>query len=161
MRSIRIETEITEFENTGDLSREDQELVRAAREAAKASWSPYSGFAVGAAVRLVNGIVIQGCNVENAAFPSGICAEHNALSSAASLHPGIAPESIAVTAVARGIPVEQPVSPCGKCRQIIAEEETRYRRSVRVIMAGTKSIRIISKGSDLLPLLFSGKDIRP
>lgn len=160
MRIIKTTTEIREYDNEGELSPDDQELIKAASTAASSSWSPYSGFAVGAAVRLSNGIVITGCNIENAAFPSGICAEHNAISTAAAAYPGVAPLSIAIRAISRGVPVEQPVAPCGKCRQIIAEEESRYGKDVRIIMAGLTSIRVVDRGSDLLPMLFSGRDIR-
>jgi len=161
MKRICVETEIFETGNPGELSADDQELIKIALKAAGSSWSPYSGFAVGAAVRLEDGNIVSGCNVENAAFPSGICAEHNALSSASASFPGVAPVVIAVTAMKAGVQVSLPVSPCGKCRQIIAEEESRYKRPVRIIMAGSSKVTIIEKGSDLLPLLFSHKDLSP
>lgn len=161
MKRIRIETEILETGSLDELESEDQELIKAATLAAGASWSPYSGFAVGAAVRLTDGTIVPGCNIENAAFPSGICAEHNALSSAAAKFPGNAPEAMAITALKDGVIVSQPVSPCGKCRQIIAEEESRYGKPIRLILAGKSYAFIVGKGSDLLPLLFSFRDISP
>lgn len=161
MKRISIETEIYETGSLADLSTEDQELIEAAIKAASSAWSPYSGFSVGAAVRLSDGTIVQGCNIENAAFPSGICAEHNALSSASAAFPGVAPSAMAITALKEGLQVPQPVSPCGKCRQIIAEEESRHSKPVRIIMAGSTRITIINRGSDLLPLLFSHKDLKP
>ena len=161
MKRINIVTEILETDNTKNLSIDDQELIEAALKAAASSWSPYSGFAVGAAVRLTDGRIVPGCNIENAAFPSGICAEHTALSSAAASFPGIAPSAIAITALKEGVQIPLPVSPCGKCRQIIAEEESRYNKPLRIIMAGSSKITIIGKGSDLLPLTFSHRDLNP
>ncbi|MFO7574046.1 MAG: cytidine deaminase [Bacteroidales bacterium] len=161
MKKVSILTEIFETNSPDDLNIEDQKLIEAALNAAGSSWSPYSGFAVGAAVRLTDGSIVPGCNIENAAFPSGICAEHNALSSAAALFPGIAPSAIAITAVKEGVQVSLPVSPCGKCRQIIAEEESRHNKPLRIILAGSSKVTIIGKGSDLLPLTFSHKDLNP
>jgi cytidine deaminase len=161
MKKVNIITEIFETDNIKDLNVDDQELVESARNAAGSSWSPYSGFAVGAAVRLSNGSIVTGCNIENAAFPSGICAEHNALSTAAASFPGIAPSVIAITALKEGVQITHPVPPCGKCRQIIAEEESRYNKPLRIIMAGSSRVTIIEKGSDLLPLTFSHKDLNP
>jgi cytidine deaminase len=159
MRKITISTEIYETENLSKLSPENQQLIAEAKTAAENSWAPYSKFAVGAAVRLSDGTIVRGCNVENAAFPSGICAEHNALSTAAASFPGKIPLAIAITAFSKGTQVTLPVSPCGKCRQVIAEEETRHNQSMKIILAGSSKIIIVEKGSDLLPLLFSKNDL--
>ncbi|MBE0674975.1 MAG: cytidine deaminase [Bacteroidales bacterium] len=155
MQKNIISTIVYETENINDLTSEDQRLVSEAQQAADNSWSPYSHFAVGAAVRLSDGTIVRGCNIENAAFPSGICAEHNALSTAAASYPGIVPVAMAITAYSRGTQVNLPVSPCGKCRQVIAEEETRHNQPMKIIMAGRSKIVVVEKGCDLLPLLFS------
>jgi cytidine deaminase len=161
MKKITVGTEIFESENISDFSPDDQRLIAAATEAADSSWAPYSKFSVGAAVRLSDGTIVKGCNVENAAFPSGICAEHNALSTSASLYPGLKPVAIAISALKNGRQVSAPVAPCGNCRQVIAEEESRHNTSIRVIMTSKGIIRMVERGSDLLPLLFSQKDISP
>jgi cytidine deaminase len=159
MKKITISTQISETSSTLDLPAGDQELIESAYKAAATSWSPYSNFAVGAAVRLADGTIVTGANMENASFPCGICAEHNALSSASTSFPDIKPVSMAVTAVSKGVPLEMPVAPCGKCRQVIAETETRYNSPVRLLLAGKEKIVIVEKGSDLLPLMFSQKDL--
>jgi len=159
MKKITITTEISEINNTESLDPENQELIQKASDAAKSSWSPYSGFAVGAAVRLANGIIIPGANIENAAFPSGICAEHAALSTAASAFPNVEPTAIAITAFSKGVQVQMPVAPCGKCRQVIAESENRYKRPIKLFLAGKTKIYIVESASDLLPLVFSQKDL--
>ena len=161
MKRITIKTEIGETESINDLTPEDQELIGLAIQAAGSAWSPYSRFSVGAAVRLADGTTVPGCNVENAAFPSGICAEHNALSSAAALYPGKVPVALAITALKNGKPSPTPVAPCGKCRQVIAEEEARHKSPMRIILAGSSKLVVIERGSDLLPLLFSQKDLNP
>jgi cytidine deaminase len=159
MKKITISTEITETSSPLDLPSEDQELITKAYKAAENSWSPYSNFAVGAAVRLIDGTIVTGSNVENASFPAGICAEHTALSSAAANFPTLKPISMAITAISKGVSVQMPVAPCGKCRQVIAETETRYNQPIRLLLAGKKKIVIVQNGSDLLPLMFSQKDL--
>jgi cytidine deaminase len=160
MKKITITTQISETTDSAlELPAADQELIASAYKAAGTSWSPYSNFAVGAAVRLADGTIVAGANIENASFPCGICAEHNALSTAASNYPDIGPVAMAITAVSKGAPLDIPVAPCGKCRQVIAETETRYNRPVRLLLAGKDKIVIVERGSDLLPLMFSQKDL--
>jgi cytidine deaminase len=159
MKKITLSIEISETCDIDDLSNEDRDLISDALAAAATSWSPYSGFSVGAAVKLADGTIVKGSNIENASFPSGICAEHNALSAAATGNPESEPVAMAVIALNKGIPVQLPVAPCGKCRQIIAETETRYGKPVRLILAGQEKIIIVESGSSLLPMLFSKKDL--
>ncbi|OFY64404.1 MAG: hypothetical protein A2V64_13420 [Bacteroidetes bacterium RBG_13_43_22] len=149
-----------EFDTPEELNREDHELLLSARKAAATAYAPYSGFKVGAAVRLASGIIVSGSNVENAAFPSGICAERNALSNASSNHPGDNPVALAVAAITESGLTDESVSPCGNCRQVIAEEEIRSGMNIRIILNGKNNIRIIEKGGDLLPLQFSRDNLR-
>jgi cytidine deaminase len=144
-----------EFDAPEELDRDDHELLLAAREAATNAYSPYSEFKVGAAVRLESGTIIKGCNVENAAFPSSICAERNALSNASSNHPGDFPESLAVAAITKAGLSSEPVSPCGNCRQVLAEEEMRSGKKIRIILGSKNKIQVIETAGDLLPLQFS------
>jgi cytidine deaminase len=158
-KTINISFQYTEFENIDDLESSDRVLLQSAIEAAKNAYAPYSDFKVGAAVRLESGRIVNGTNVENASFPSGICAERTALSGASSNYPGDSPVAMAVAAISGNELSKAPVSPCGNCRQVIAEEETRNKRGIRLILGSKKNIRIIEKGGYLLPLQFSRDDL--
>jgi cytidine deaminase len=160
MKSKNISLTWSEYNSIDELNQADRELVIAAREASKNAYAPYSEFYVGAAVRLENGLIVQGANIENAAFPSGICAERSALSNSSSNYPQVKPACIAIAArTAEGLTPE-PVSPCGNCRQVITEEEFRNDTKIRVILSGKSKIQVIEKGSDLLPLQFSRNNLR-
>ena len=149
-----------EYTDESELDPADRELVMSARKASESAYAPYSGFSVGAALRLDNGVTVTGTNVENAAFPSGICAERNAISTAVSGYPSSACIAIAIAArTADGLTAD-PVPPCGNCRQVIAEEESRTGTPVRVILSGKKSIIVIDRGGDLLPIQFNRKNLR-
>ncbi|MFN8209970.1 MAG: cytidine deaminase [Bacteroidales bacterium] len=150
----------TEYPDESALEPGDRELLSAARSASENAYAPYSGFFVGAAVRLENGQVITGSNIENAAFPSGICAERNALSSSAAQYPTVSPVAIAIAARTRNGQTKGPVSPCGNCRQVMAEEEFRFGRNIRIILGGSSRIRVIEKCSDILPLQFNRDDMK-
>lgn len=149
-----------EYDSADELAKDDRELLGSAVRVLENAYAPYSMFKVGAAVRLENGEIVTGTNVENAAFPSGICAEQNALSTSASCYPGIKPVAIAIAGKAGGEPTDDPVPPCGNCRQVIAEEEGRNRHSVRIIMKGKKKIIVVEKGGDLLPIQFNKNNLR-
>jgi len=149
-----------EFESFEELETEDRELVNTAKESAGMAYAPYSGFMVGAAIRLESGRIVHGSNVENAAFPSGICAERTAIAWAVSNFPHDKPVAIAIAAMnADGLPAES-VSPCGNCRQVIAEEESRTGNKIRIILACKSSIMVIEGIGMLLPMQFSGKSLR-
>lgn len=160
---IRIENIIfsyKELDDPGELEPADQKLLEMSREIAKNAYAPYSGFKVGAALRLESGKIVLGTNVENAAFPSGICAERNAISNASANHPGDKVIAIAIAAMTEEGLTESIVSPCGMCRQVIAEEESRNGNKIRIILSSKKKIWIVEKGGDLLPLQFSKNHLR-
>lgn len=159
-RTNKITFTFQEFDEDEELDPSDHDLLVSAREVAINAYAPYSHFKVGAAVRLESGIIVTGTNVENAAFPSGICAERNALSTASSNHPGDKPVAIAITALAESGMTDDPVPPCGNCRQVIAEEEFRNSKSIRIILGGKNRTRIIEKGEDLLPLQFNRNNLK-
>jgi cytidine deaminase len=151
----------TEYEDAGELDSSDLELLKSARKVAVNAYAPYSLFRVGAALRLSSGRIILGTNVENAAFPSGICAERTAISHASSNYPDDKPVAMAIAAIDNsGDLTEDIVSPCGNCRQVIAEEEMRNGNTIRIIMSSKNKIRIVDKGGDLLPLQFSNINLR-
>ena len=104
-----------------------------------------------------NGEFIEGNNQENAAYPSGLCAERVALFYANSLHPDIAVKSIAVAVFTKGKYIENPIPPCGSCRQVLLESEKRFNQPIKLILTGEKSIQIIKEVKDLLPLSFDQK----
>lgn len=149
-----------ETDNKAELDKEDQHLLSSAREAAMNAYAPYSGFRVGAALRLSSGRIVKGTNIENAAFPSGICAERSAIANAAISFPDDKPVSLAIVAYAGDKLTEDPVPPCGSCRQVIAEEEYRHSTNIRIILGGKNKTIIIDKGADLLPLQFSVNNLK-
>jgi len=151
----KITLKYIEYSKNEKLLSEDQELIDSARDAALRAYAPYSGFRVGAAVRLGSGRIITGSNVENAAFPSGICAERTALAYAVANWPEDMAEVIAIAAVnSSRIPAES-VSPCGFCRQVIAEEELRKGGKIRILLSCREKTIVVDSIRDLLPLQFS------
>jgi len=143
-----------EASTTDDLESSDRELTEEAIQASENAYAPYSKFCVGAAVRLDNGIILKGTNVENAAFPSGICAERSVVACAVSNYPGHKIEAMAIAARTSHGLTSEPVTPCGNCRQVIAEEEFRRSNNIRIILYGKERILIFEKGNDLLPFQF-------
>ncbi len=143
-----------DFVSESELSKEDLELVNRAKEATKNSYANYSHFNVGAALRLENGDIIIGANQENAAFPSGLCAERTAVFAAQAQHPDQPIEALAIAAKNVNGFIKEPISPCGPCRQVILEVEDRYKKPVRIILYGTDGIYIIKSVKDLLPFSF-------
>lgn len=151
-REIRIA--YREFSDLDELTDSWRELVLLARRASGKAWSPYSGFMVGAAVKLVSGKIIEGNNQENAAYPVGLCAERTALFYANANYPDDAVEMIAVSAQNSGGLVSKPVKPCGGCRQALLEVEVRYNKKILVILDGKESILVLDGIDSLLPLNF-------
>ena len=137
-----------------ELHPEEKNLIDCAKDACAQAYAPYSQFQVGAAVLLANGVIITGNNQENAAFPSGLCAERTALFYANSQYPEQAVKSLAVTAYTQGDFIDKPISPCGACRQVILETEMRFQNPVRIFLYGKTEIYIIEGIENLLPLAF-------
>lgn len=151
--NIRIAIQIYEYD---ELSAADHELMEAACEATKRSYAPYSHFSVGAAARLANGIIVSGTNQENAAYPSGLCAERTTLFYANSQYPDQAVETLAIAARnERGEFLEDPIPPCGACRQVMLETETRFKHPMRILLFGQKGIYELKNVGKLLPLSFN------
>ena len=139
-----------------ELTEEERNLVALAIEGTKRSYAPYSHFHVGAALLLKDGTTIIGCNQENAAFPSGICAERSAIFAAGAQYPY---QPVMMRAIAarneKGELQDEPVSPCGPCRQVIIETETRFKQPVRILLYGKKHIFILDGIRQLMPLSFT------
>ncbi len=138
-----------------ELSSEDRILVGKAQDACKTAYAPYSHFCVGAAIALNNGEIICGSNQENAAYPSGTCAERCAMFYANAQHPQATPITIAIAACnTAGDFSSFPITPCGACRQVLLESEIRYKQPLRIILYGVKSIYILKSVRSLLPFQF-------
>jgi cytidine deaminase len=158
MKQIKIEIEYSEIPSIEELSNDDAYLVAKAREVAYNAWAPYSNFLVGAAVELTNGKIITGNNQENAAYPSGLCAERVALFSANANYPNSPVKTIAISAFNKNGQVVEPVKPCGSCRQAILETEMRFEHPVKLILDGKDHIHIVDGIKNLLPLSFGKND---
>lgn len=157
MRTTEIKILVREFENISELPAGDQDLLREARKITAQAYAPYSGFHVGAAILLENGQVVSGNNQENSAYPSGLCAERVALFYANASFPDAAVKTIAISAAKKGQLVDEPVKPCGGCRQALAEAEVRFGQPIRIVLDGQESILVLDGVESLLPLSFSGK----
>ena len=139
-----------------ELPEQDRLLIDAAKQATQQSYAPYSQFHVGAAALLEDGTTITGTNQENAAYPSGLCAERTALFYASSSHPDKAIVALAIAAHTKGEFTHNPISPCGACRQVMLEIEQRHGHPIRILLYGTEAVYVIEGGvSELLPLVFS------
>ena len=146
------------FDDEKELDPKDAELLRQAHEATNNSYAPYSKFHVGAAVRLANGVIIKGNNIENAAYPSGLCAERVALFSAQTQYPDVAVEALAITACSENAEVTEPVAPCGACRQVMVETEQRSKQPMRIICQGeTGPVMVFDGIETLMPFIFLTK----
>lgn len=131
-----------------------QNLIEKSKQATQTSYAPYSGFNVGAAVLLANGEIICGSNQENAAYPSGLCAERTALFYANAQYPNVAVEAIAISAFNGTDFTDDVCTPCGSCRQVLVEVETRAEKPVRIIMYGKREIYEVASINAILPLSF-------
>lgn len=154
MKEITIRTYIR-VSDFNELSENDAQLIEAAKMATNHSYAPYSKFSVGAAVRLSDETIVSGNNQENAAYPSGLCAERVALFYANAQHPELSVNAIAIAARnEQGEFTKIPVSPCGACRQVLIESEKRFKHPIRILLFGTEEIYEIACVKDLLPLTF-------
>jgi cytidine deaminase len=154
-KDIRIS--IFEYKSVDEMNEADKLLIEQAKSATLNSYAPYSKFHVGAAVLLENGETIIGSNQENAAYPSGICAERVALFYANSKFPEIKVNTIAIVARTNGSYTELPIPPCGSCRQVMMETEIRFKKPIKIILYGEEKILVIDSASTLLPIGF-GED---
>ena len=159
-----IENKITTIFYESDLDsliKEEQDLVNMAINSLNAAYAPYSGFLVGASVLLENGEVISGNNQENVAYPSGLCAERVAIFYAGSKYPDLKVKTIAISAISKKFEIEDVVSPCGACRQAIAEYEVKQEQNIRILLHHPdNSILIVNSVSDLLPFMFKSKGLK-
>ena len=154
MTSKEIKIAYREYGSIDQLEPQDKELAQAAIEALSGSYAPYSKFNVGAAVRMEDGEIVKGANQENAAYPSGICAERTALFYAGASRPDKAIISIAIVAGQNGNLCTTPATPCGACRQVMAQYQLKGGKPMSVILIGAEKVWVFDKVDDLLPLIF-------
>lgn len=158
MQQYQLVSEVTLY-GYEELPSEDRRLIDMAREATKRSYAPYSHFYVGAALRLKNGVELMGCNQENAASPVTVCAERSAIFAAGAQYPEQPVLALAISARnAEGF-LNHPTAPCGSCRQVILETETRFGQPVRVLLDSRKGIHVVESIKALLPLQFTGESM--
>ena len=150
-KKLEINYEELRFE---ELNGEDQSLIEAAIKATDNSYADYSHFHVGAAVRLSDSTIVIGANQENAAFPSGLCAERTAIFAAQAQYPKLAVEALAIAAKNSDGILSQPVTPCGSCRQVVLQIEVRYHHPVEILLFGSQRIFRFHSIRDLLPFCF-------
>ena len=143
-----------EYASMEELPAQDRLLANAAVEAVALSYAPYSNFNVGAAVMFEDGEIVKGANQENAAYPSGLCAERTALFYASASRPDKAMTGIAIAAGQNGKICKSPATPCGACRQVMAQYQAKSGKSMSVLLVGADKIWRFEKVDDLLPLIF-------
>lgn len=155
----KLEITYEEFNHWKQLAEKDQDLVLKAQEICEKAYAPYSKFKVGASLRLKNELIVCGNNQENAAYPSGLCAERVALFHANAVDPESVVETICVVAKGDLIPFHKTLSPCGACRQVMMEYENKQQKNMRVILVGQDDRTVVfNRVEDLLPLAFKVGD---
>jgi cytidine deaminase len=147
---------------TGDdsLTAEEQFILNQARAATGLAYAPYSRFRVGAAALLTDDQIVKGSNQENASFPAGICAERVLLAALSSLDTSATIKVMAISYIGEGLRNDKPLSPCGVCRQVMAEYEERVGAPFRLILSGMSGdVHVFESASMLLPFRFSGTEL--
>jgi len=158
LKKQKIEIELEVFEALSKLPKDIQELMNKAQQARENAYAPYSHFRVGAALRLTSGKIVTGNNQENAAFPSGLCAERVAIFNAGANFPNETITDLAITVRAESHEVAEAIAPCGACRQSLAEYEQKQKTPIAIYFMGeTGDIIKVASVMDLLPLGFDAK----
>ncbi|MDR1516567.1 MAG: cytidine deaminase [Dysgonamonadaceae bacterium] len=153
MKEINLTTKISVYP-IGECSEIEKKLINEAKRVALAAYAPYSGFKVGAAVLLESGQIVTGNNQENAAYPSGLCAERTAIFYATANFPAQKVEAVAIAAFHNGEFTQDVIPPCGACRQVLLEVENRFKNSIKILMYSQKDVYVANSVRDLLPLSF-------
>src|SRR5690554_5220336 len=159
MREINLSTKIAVYplEECNEL---EKKLIAAAKHATEKSYAPYSNFKVGAALLLENGEIITGNNQENAAYPSGLCAERVAIFYANSKYPDQKVVAIAIAAWTNNIFTDNAITPCGAFRQVLLETDNRFGSPMRILMYSEEAVYIVNSIKDLILLSFGDKQLK-
>ncbi len=155
MRQSEFKIIVTQYKDLNELPENDRLLILAAREIARSAYAPYSGFRVGAALRMSDGYIVAGNNQENASSPVGCCAERTALYWANANFPEKPVLALAITAIDRAGNLAVHLSPCGTCRQALLETEIRFNQPIRVLLDSRNQIDVLNDVKSLLPLSFT------
>ncbi len=158
MTNHEIKITFKEFNTLKELDKPNYDLCAEAVKALKNSYSPYSKFRVGAALRLQSGKIIYGSNQENVAYPSGLCAERVALFHWGANHPDDPIEAIAVTAHSDEFEILQPITSCGACLQVLAEYEKMQNKPIEILLfCNSGPVWVMNGVESFLPFLFFEK----
>lgn len=159
MKEINLTTKIRVY-TLQECTNEEKKLIEAAKNATTDAYAPYSKFHVGAAILLSDGTIVTGNNQENAAYPSGLCAERTAIFYANAQHPDTPVKTIAIAAHHKASFTKKAITPCGACRQVLLEVENRYREPIKIILYGDSEIYAVDSVRDLLPLSFGDEMLK-
>ena len=159
MREINLSTKIAVYP-LAECSDIEKKLIAAAKHATEKSYAPYSNFKVGAALLLENGEIVTGNNQENAAYPSGLCAERVTIFYANSVYPDQKIEAIAIAAWTNNTFTKDAITPCGGCRQVLLEAENRFSAPMRILMYSEEGIYVVNTIKTLLPLSFGDEQLK-
>lgn len=155
--NIKIKIKVLNYDELGE---NERKIVDEAKKATERSYSPYSHFAVGAAALLANGVIVSGSNQENAAYPSGTCAERTTLFYANSQYPDQPVMTLAIAAKDKNGFLDSPIPPCGACRQVLLETEQRFKQPMKILLCGKVDIYELEGTKDLLPLSFGNEFLK-
>ena len=159
MKEMILQTKVTSC-TLEEMDSSMRELVEKAKAMTQNAYCPYSHFHVGAAARLADGQIVAGSNQENAAYPSGLCAERTTLFAANANHPYTPVEALAIACYTHGHFTKDAASPCGACRQVMLETEHRFGQPMQVILYGEDMCYVFDSAADLLPLNFVAENLK-
>jgi len=161
MKELKFSITAQEYDSIEALDKDAMNLINKAKEATKKAYAPYSNFKVGAAVLLENGLIVTGNNQENAAYPSGLCAERVALFAASSQYPDVAVKAIAIAAHSDEFIIDTPIYPCGACRQVMAEYEYKFGKDIQLLLTGNEGKVLVLKNiKNILPFIFDASKLK-
>ncbi len=160
MNKFEVKSEFKEYESLEELQKAEKRLVESAMESSHKAYAPYSEFKVGAAVLLSNDQIILGNNQENAAYPSGLCAERIAVFYANATYPDIPVTKLAITAIRKGKIVQEPITPCGSCLQVLLETQERYNQNIEILLYGSERILKADNVEQFLPMNFNLRSLK-
>ena len=159
MKEMMLQTKVTTC-TLEEMDSSMRELVEKAKAMTQNAYCPYSHFHVGAAARLADGQIVAGSNQENAAYPSGLCAERTTLFAANANNPNTPVEALAIACYTQGHYTMDAASPCGACRQVMLETEHRFGKPMQVILYGEDMCYVFDSAADLLPLNFVAENLK-
>lgn len=160
MKKKELTSTFYQYSSLSELGEKQQQLVEKAIKAASNAYAPYSNFFVGASVLLENGKMLQASNQENSAFPSGLCAERTVVFYANAQYPQSPVRSLAVAAKKDGVPIKNPIPPCGSCLQVLLESEKRHGSPMEIILYGSEQIYVAGNVEQFLPYGFTSLSLK-